>query len=83
MGMAHCVAKVSSLFTNCTFSHDCTSLKVTWISYWLKNPQQVYDNRNYSDLQVKNKNLFLFLEKSCIIITDRKNGGRDYEGLYQ
>lgn len=33
MGMAHCVTKVSSFFANCTFSHDCTSLKATWILY--------------------------------------------------
>ena len=26
MGMADCITEVSSFFTDCTFSHDCTSL---------------------------------------------------------
>ena len=62
MGMAHRITKVSSFFTDCTFSHDCTSLNATWI-FCYKNPQQMYDNRNCIVLQVKFKNLFLFLGK--------------------
>ena len=30
MGVAHVISEVSSLFTDCTFSHDCTSLTGTW-----------------------------------------------------
>lgn len=58
MGVAHVVTEVSSLFTDCTFSHDCTSLTGTWFPLGIHNKCIITDFRMFCK-----RILQIFIEK--------------------